>query len=216
MVKKLKCIANIIPYLILLIAFILIISLVVDLRKGDTPSILGTAVFFVETDSMEDTLLDGDVIFVDTNYDLLRVGDIVTYNATGDLNNDGFPEMFVNTHRIVEITIVDDVAYYTTQGDNNDVIYDWETSIIEEDIIGVYQTKSTFIGWVYGIIKEGGMNLLFGVIVLVFIAIGAMEVVTIVRQISMQKQKEQLEKEKQRLVEVEVERLRKEMKEKEK
>lgn len=216
MKKTLKSLANLIPYIILLIAFILIISLTVSLKKGETPSILGTAVFYIETDSMEDTIMTGDVIFVDTNYDHLMIGDIITFQTYADLDLNGVEEFVTITHRIVEMHEESGVTTYTTKGDKVGASSNtWEISITEDQIIGKYSSKSAFIGWIYTLIREGGINLLFGVVIIVFVIIGVMEVRTIICQISMAKRKEELEKEKQRLVEIELERLRKEMKEKE-
>jgi len=217
MKKVLKGLTNLIPYFILLIAFILIISLTVSLKKGETPTILGTAVFYIETDSMEDTIMTGDVIFVDANYDFLIIGDIITFETWADLDLNGVDEFVTITHRIVEISEEAGVTYYQTKGDKvGATSNDWELSITEDQVIGKYTSKSSFIGWVYTLIREGGINILFGVVIVVFIIIGVMEVTTIIKQISMAKQKEELEKEKARLVEIELARLRKEQAEKEK
>lgn len=208
MKKTLKKIANIIPYLILLIAFILIISVVTSIKKGETPTIFGRAVFLVVTPSMEDTIMVGDIIFVDTNPDNYHVGDIISFNKPDEDN-------VVITHRIIEIEEVDGVKYYTTQGDNNFESLDWEIDFTENQIIGKYTAKSGFIGKIYSAIYSGGISLVFIVIILVFVSIGVMEVISIVKTLSEAKQEKSLEEEKAELVKIELERLRKEQKEKE-
>jgi signal peptidase len=208
MKKTLKKIANIIPYLILLIAFILIISVVTSIKKGETPTIFGRAVFLVVTPSMEDTIMVGDIIFVDTNPEPYHVGDIISFNKPGEEN-------VVITHRIIEIEEIDGVKYYTTQGDNNFESLDWEIDFTENQIIGKYTSKSGFIGKIYSAIYSGGISLVFIVIILVFVSIGVMEVISIVKTLSEAKQEKSLEEEKAELVKIELERLRKEQKEKE-
>ena len=214
MKNTLKKIANIIPYLILLIAFILIVSVVTSVKKGETPSIFGRAVFLVVTPSMEDTIMVGDIIFSDTNPESYNVGDIITFYA--DINGDGNDETI--THRIVSISVEDDIPYYTTKGDNEDtnpLSNDFEIDFTEDRIIGKYTGKSGFIGKVYSAIYSGGISLVFIVIILVFVVIGGMEVFNIIKLLGKDKEDKALAEEKDKLVQIELERLRKELKEKE-
>jgi len=208
MKSTLKKIANVIPYLILLIAFILIISVVTSIKKGETPTIFGKAIFLVVSPSMEDTIMVGDIIFVDTKTENYNVGDIISFNKPDEDN-------LVITHRIIEIEDIDGIKYYTTQGDNNFETLDWEIDFTEDQIIGKYASKSGFIGKIYSAIYSGGISLVFIVIIIVFVAIGVMEVISIVKVLSEAKEKKALEDEKERLVQIEVKRLRKEQKEKE-
>ncbi len=207
MKKVLKKSLGIIPYLILLIAFILIISLTISLKKGETPTIIGKAIFLVVSPSMEDTIHVNDVIFVDTNVEHYSVGDIVTFKAYFDSNNDGSSEWNDITHRIIDINIINGVEYYTTKGDNNSFSESWETDFTSDLIIGKYIGKSALIGSAYKFIFTNGMNLIFIIIIVSFVAIGAMEIFEIVKQLSMQKQKVILE-EKERLIQEELARLR--------
>jgi signal peptidase len=208
MKSTLKKVANIIPYLILLIAFILIVSVVSSIKKGETPTIFGKAVFLVVSPSMEDTIMVGDIIFVDTNPESYHVGDIISFYKPDDEN-------IVITHRIIEIEEIDGVSYYTTQGDNNFETLDWEIDFDEDQIVGKYTSKSGFIGKIYTAIYSGGISLVFIVIILVFVIIGIMEVFNIIKILSEAKEKKALEEEKDKLVQIELIRLRKEQKEKE-
>lgn len=208
MKKTLKKIANTIPYLILLIAFILIISVTSSIKKGETPTVFGKAVFLVVSPSMEDAILVGDIIFVDTNPESYHVGDIITFNKPGEEN-------IVITHRIIGIEEINGTKYYTTQGDNNFESLDWEIGFGENQIIGKYSSKSGFIGKIYSAIYSGGMSLVFIIIIIVFVSIGVMEVISIIKTLSQAKQEKSLEEEKNKLVQIELERLRKEQKEKE-
>ncbi|MBN2540285.1 MAG: signal peptidase I [Bacilli bacterium] len=214
MKKTLKKVAGATPYLILLLAFILILSLTSALRKGDTPTIFGTAIFVITTPSMEDTLMVGDVIFVNTKDETYHTHDIITYHASFDANGDGEPENNVVTHRIVDIETINGVTYITTRGDNNDYSYDWETGFTTDQIIGKVTTRSEIITLIYGFLFSGGYNIIFLVIILVFITLGAMEASNIIKQLRMMKEKE-LEEEKEKLIQEELKRLRNEQEKKE-
>jgi len=213
MKTTLKKMLGMLPYIMLLVAFILIISLTVSLKKGQTPTILGRAFFLVVSPSMEDTINVGDVIFVKTNVEDYSIGDIITFKATFDSNFDGQPEENDVTHRIIDITIINGVKYYTTKGDNNSITEPWETNISSDQIIGKYIGKSGLIGTVYQFIFAKGLNLVFILVILVFLTIGGMEMFNIIKQVSMQKEKALLE-EKERLIQIELEKLRQQQKEK--
>ncbi len=205
MTKIKNTILSAISYLFLLVAFILIVSFANAIRKGDVPTLFNRAVFIVLTPSMEDELNEGDMIFVDTEPDILTVGDIITFRRPDE------PNMII-THRIVEINDVDGVRLYTTKGDANDLSGDWETNFTEEYIIGKYLSKSAVIGNIYSFVFAGGISIIFIAIILVFVTIGGMELFNIINTLSGAKKKERLE-EKERLIQAELERLRKEQEE---
>lgn len=210
MKKILRKIADIIPYILLLISFILIIQVATALKKGETPTLFGRAIFLVVTPSMEDTINVGDMIFVNTNETEFHVGDIITFYA--DIDNNGKDE--VVTHRIISVDTSTGVDLYTTRGDNNTLSNNWETDFTDDIIIGKYVGKSGFIGNIYEYLFANGINLIFIVIILVFIIIGAMEVFNIANTIAKAREQKAIE-ERDKLVEEELERLRKEQEEKE-
>lgn len=214
MKKILKSIANTIPYIILLISFLLIINAATSIKKGETPSVFGRAILLITSGSMEDTIMTGDIIIIDVTPEDYNVGDIITFYA--DLNGDGTDEKV--THRIVAIDTVDGVDYFTTKGDNNatnPTSGTFETAFTEDRIIGKYTSKSSFLGSAYSFIFAGGYNIIFIVVILVFIAIGVMEVFSIIRNVTAEKQKQMLE-EKEKLIQEELEKLRKQQTEKDK
>jgi len=143
----------------------------------------------------------GDVILVDTTPDHLVKGDIITFHKPDE------PEVII-THRIDEIETIDGVVYYTTLGDNNDYSFEWEVGFTSEYIIGKYVGKSALIGQAYQFIFANGFNLVFIVIIGVFLTIGGMEISSIIKQLSMAKTQKLLE-EREKLVEEELEKLRK-------
>lgn len=118
MKKVLKKIINVIidiVVILVLVVSILIVTLSLTSKSSGVPNIFGIAPLSVQTDSMEDTINVGDLIFSDVTNDPsyeYQKGDIVTFPIT--VNG----ESVLNTHRIVEVVKDDNITYYRTQGDN--------------------------------------------------------------------------------------------------
>lgn len=206
MKKTLKKVASIIPYLLLLVSFILIIQVALSIKNGDSPTLFGRAVFVVVSPSMEDTIMVGDMIFVDTTPDHLTVGDIISFRQPGQEN-------IIITHRIIDVKEIGGVNYYSTLGDNNFESFDWEIDFPETNVVGKYVSKSEFLGSIYVYLFSNGLNVLFIAIILVFVTIGGMELFSIIKTINMSKNKELLE-EKEKLIQEELARLKQQKKEK--
>ncbi len=119
--SKVKRIANTVINVILVIAIILAavctyVSFVSTSGSG-TPNILGLHVFSIQTDSMYDTLLPGDLIFgTKVDPDTLVPGDIITYWTV--ING----ERVLNTHRITMVADGGDYRIFQTKGDKNTAV----------------------------------------------------------------------------------------------
>ncbi|QLY40080.1 signal peptidase I [Hujiaoplasma nucleasis] len=185
MKRKFKKILSYMPFVLLAITLLLIMQLGYSLANGEVPTIFGKAIAYVPTKSMQDEIMAGDMIIIDTSYDQVYEGDIVSFYA----NVDG--KRVSITHRIIAIN--GDV--FTTKGDNNDIIYDWEKNISKDNIIGVYRgSKSAFIGGIYGALFSSNFNILFLLIILIFVVIMVLEAINIIKQIQEHKQKDEKEK----------------------
>lgn len=145
MSKVLKRIVNIfidILVVLVLIVSILIVTLSLTSKSSGVPNIFGIAPLSVQTDSMEDTINVGDLIFSevtnDPSYEYQK-GDIVTFSTK--ING----ESAFNTHRIVEVVKDENITYYRTQGDN----------VAEPD--SELQTSSTIVAKYTGT-KIGGVG----------------------------------------------------------
>lgn len=118
MKKVVKRIVNIIIDIIVVLILavsILIVTLSLTSKSSGVPNIFGVAPLSVQTDSMEDTINVGDLIFSDVTNDPsyeYQKGDIVTFPITVNGKSE------LNTHRIVEVVKDDNITYYRTQGDN--------------------------------------------------------------------------------------------------
>ena len=200
--KLIKKTLNILPFIILLISFILIIKVAVDIKKGETPSLFGRAIFLVVSPSMEDTIMTGDMILINVNQDKFLVDDIISFKKPGD-------ELKIITHRIVEIKEINGIKYFTTKGDNNFESLDWEINFSEDEIIGSYIGKSGFMGSIYQLLFSNGTSILFIGIIIIFVIIGGMEVKNIAKILKEAREKD-IQNEKEKKMEAELKRLRKE------
>jgi len=201
--KILKKILQALPFFFFALAFFLIIQVLVAVKNDRTPSLFGYSIFLVVSPSMEDTIMTGDIVFVDTSIKEYSVGDIITFHRPDD-------ESVIITHRIISISELDGNLLITTQGDNNFESLDWEKNFTTDHIIGVYEGKSSFLGQIYQFIYTGGVSLIYGVVILAFLTIGVTEAISIVKALSKAKLEED-EKKKLELIEIEKERLRKEI-----
>lgn len=119
MKKVLKRIVNIlvdILVVLILMVSILVVILSLTSKSSGVPNIFGIAPLSVQTQSMEDTINPGDLIFCTLNEidDEFQKDDIVTFPI--EING----EQVLNTHRIVEVVEDDNIIYYKTQGDNKE------------------------------------------------------------------------------------------------
>ena len=120
--KVLKIILNVFIWIFVAFsAFMTVLSLAASTSPDGIPSLAGTAFMTVASDSMEDTIMTGDLITAkklsDEQKQQLEVGDVITFYK--DLDEDGNEE--INTHRIIEIVYDTDgtVDGYKTKGDHN-------------------------------------------------------------------------------------------------
>ena len=130
--KVLSTVANVLVWLF--VAFSVVITLLVFTAQmgGDgVPQLFGKSLITIETKSMEPTVKQGSLFIINkfatfdaetnqqkgeaTVYDLLP-GDVITYKAPIDINNDG-QIGDINTHRIVSVN--ETARTFKTKGDNN-------------------------------------------------------------------------------------------------
>jgi|LGVE01.1.fsa_nt_gb signal peptidase I len=98
--------------------------------------------FAIVTDSMEPVLNVGDVVVVDTGYDiaLLAVDDIIAFSV--DVNDDEIEEVVL--HYIASIT--EDSGEYTIRT-NSEKDVNLDTWILsQEDVIGLFDFRIPFLG----------------------------------------------------------------------
>lgn len=133
--KVLKRIFNIIIdfiVVLILIVSVLVVTLSLTTKSSGVPNIFGIAPLSVQTQSMEDTINPGDLIFCTLTEidDEFQKDDVVTFPI--EING----EQVLNTHRIVEVVADNNITYYKTQGDNKETNPEPDTDL---------QTSSTIV-----------------------------------------------------------------------
>lgn len=136
--KKTRKIANIVFWVVL--AIVAIYSVVALTSTDDsTMNWFGKTAFTVQTDSMAPTFEKGDLIYVETEFDVdtIEVGDVITYRLLTDVNGDGVDEWINNSHRVTSIEEdVNGYLHFYTKGDNNELAD--SGSVHESFVIGVW------------------------------------------------------------------------------
>lgn len=115
MKKVLKITANVLVWIILILALLVTIMVFSSGRNNGVANLLGFIPMTVESDSMKPTFKKDDLIIckeVDDVYSLQK-GDVITFWTIID------GQRVKNTHRIVEINEFDNTRSFITRGDNN-------------------------------------------------------------------------------------------------
>lgn len=125
------------------------------------PSILGYKTFTVETGSMEPTIKEGSMIYVEpcTDFEEYQVNDIVTFTDT--VKKQSF------THRIVAID--KEEGLFTTKGDANE-IEDLEP-IASTYAVGKVRMTIPLLGYVSTFLKMTGVKIALAIIYVAWAAI---------------------------------------------
>jgi signal peptidase I len=190
------------PFVFIALAMIMMVHLGISLKNKEIPSVFNRAILYVITPSMEDTIMAGDLIFIDTNEEEFFEGDIISFRRSDQ-------QELIITHRIEYIDPI--TGLITTKGDNNFDSEDWEVNFSQDLIIGKYVSKSGFLGSIYEVLFVNSINMLFALITIVFLLIGVIEFKNIIKLLSKKKEAE-LEEEKLQLIEELKEQLKEEMK----
>lgn len=138
--KVLNTVVNVILVIALIVAAICTYISFVSASGNGVPSIFGLEFFSIQTDSMADTLLPGDLAIgtVVKDKTTLRVKDVITYWTI--ING----ERVLNTHRIEQIYDGGNYLFFETRGDNNPTAD--PLKVHESEVVGKYIGKISGIG----------------------------------------------------------------------
>lgn len=205
MKKILLKIFNILPFVFVAMAMALIVHLGLSLKKEQIPSVFNRAILYVKTPSMEDSIMAGDIIFVNVGDFEYDEEDIISFRKPDQ-------QEVIITHRISRIDPI--TGLITTKGDNNLNSENWEINFSPDLIVGKYIGKSSVLGSVYEVLFVNSLNIVFLLMIIIFMLIGVFEIKNIVKLLTLKKQAE-FEEEKQKMIEEEKRKLLEEMKDKE-
>ena len=130
MKKVLKTIANVLSWIILLLALLVTILVFSSGRNNGVANLFGYIPLTVESDSMKPTFEQGDLIICKEidNLDTLQIGDVITFWTIID------GRKVKNTHRITQINEFESTKSFITRGDGN--LIDDEMPAYAGDLIG--------------------------------------------------------------------------------
>jgi signal peptidase I len=139
----LKILGNTVFYGVIVLLVMFSIANMQVKREDNIANVFGIGFLSVQSDSMvgegEDNFSKGDLIFVkmldNQSRSELQVGNVVTFF---DRNIKQF-----NTHRIVEIFVLEQNTYLVTRGDNTNGD---EQPILASEALSVYQSSSAGLG----------------------------------------------------------------------
>lgn len=163
MKKILKKIGNIFQALIILLVVYVFTTSIISFAKKDIPTVFQRNFFVVQTDSMEDSIMVGDLIVSKkTTIDKVKEGDIITFVCI-DPN-----EIVVNqviTHRCIEIINEEGKIYLVTKGDN--AISKDRLKVSEENFLGVVTFSSHFLGKCITLMNKGGIFVVLALMLII-------------------------------------------------
>ncbi len=136
---NLKKVLNILFYVFLVLVVFYSVLALFSNQDSNSMTVLGVSSMTVQSDSMSGTFEQGDLIFIDTTFDIeeLEVGDVITYSMFVT-STEGLLIKVYNTHRITEINIIDGVYWFTTRGDNPEITANDPSPVFMNDILGVW------------------------------------------------------------------------------
>ena len=153
--EKVKKIAGIVGNVLIwaFVVFSMLITLMVFAAQGNAdgiPSLFGKSMITIQSESMQDTYMKGDLVFMTKLSDEEKVGlakdDIITYRAPIDIDGDGMIGD-INTHRIISHDPATGII--VTKGDNNilqDNQGDDAYTIHRNDVVGKCTEKGKLGG----------------------------------------------------------------------
>lgn len=166
--SKKKRILNTVINVILVIAIVVAVAATyvsfVSTSGNGVPNIFGLQLFSIQTDSMYDTLIPGDLAIGTSIKDISKIekGDIITYWTIID------GKRVLNTHRVVEIYAgpTEGTRIFQTKGDNNTM--EDPMTVHESEVIAKYKFRLPGVGKVFDYLQTS-TGFLLVVVVPVFL-----------------------------------------------
>jgi len=162
--SKSKIILNIVGILLCIIFIPMLLFNTILIIKGvarpdEVPSIFKISPMIVQSGSMEDEILKGDLIFVKKiDIELIEVNDIIAYRES----------TYVVTHRIIDIKNEDGNISFKTKGDANTTAD--RDLVASENVVGIYVGRIAKMGDLAMFLQSPlGMIVFIGIPILIYI-----------------------------------------------
>ncbi len=138
--KALNTIVNVVLVVALIFASVCIFISYTSTMSNGVPSLFGLKLLTVQTDSMKDTIMPGDLIIDIDVKDAaeLKEGDIITYRTLIQ------GKEVLNTHRIVRKYPSGEYCIFETQGDNSNIPD--PITVHQNEIVGQYVFRIPAVG----------------------------------------------------------------------
>ncbi len=138
--KVLQIVVNVFLVLVLLFGVFCSYTAFVSKKGNGVPNVFGLRIFSIQSDSMEDTFYEGDLIVDAGVKDIkkLEVGDVITFFTIIK------GERALNTHRIKDIKDNGTYTSFVTQGDNED--QEDYMEVHENEVVGRYLFRIPALG----------------------------------------------------------------------
>lgn len=151
--KFIKKVFNIIFIILIYNLILLAISSISDIQNI---SIFGYKAYIITTNSMEPSIKTGDAVIARrVNEEKLKEGDVITF----------WNDQKVITHRIIRIDKIDDINYYVTKGDNNNL--EDQRKVTYDEIEGKSIFTIPSLGKIIGVLENRIIFLIILLIILI-------------------------------------------------
>lgn len=164
--NTLNTVVNVVLIVVMILAAVCTYISFASASEHGVPALFGVRMLTVQTESMSDTLMPGDLIFDTPVKDpsTLQTGDIITYWTVIQ------GRRVLNTHRIVDIQDNGSYRLFVTKGDRNSAVD--PMAVHESEIVGQYRFRIPLMGILIDYLRTSQGFLLFVVVpVLIFFAI---------------------------------------------
>ena len=144
-------------WVVFILLFVLITTIVTAKLKGDVPKIFGYSVLTIATPSMGETIpVDTYILVKETSPKNIRKDNIICFYSD-DPAILGYP----NTHRVEDVYVIDGKYEFLTKGDANPAAD--PVTAKGDKLIGKYVKSLNGVTWLSKAVQSKGMLIVFGI-----------------------------------------------------
>lgn len=192
MKKVFKTLGSVLTAILFFLCIVVIVKSTVAAKQNRPAFFFGYAISTVVTESMEPTIMVGDIIiYKQVDISEVQEGDVIVFRSLDPKLRGG-----AVTHRVIRTKYEYGDYSLTTKGDNNDS-EDWDP-VTSGNFYGKVVTYGSFFG--LGKLIKNGRGILFILVITGFLVLALMEVKSIYLHIKANKEEELKNKMKEELL----------------